>query len=268
MADNGNAGEQAIFRTKVFGGFEKTDVLSYIQKIENENNEKVVDLEDNLKKLREAGDVLRSQVGSFEEKVGLLENQLSEKGKKIEEMTSHIDSLKKKVSDSAIKKQELREEVESLKAINSDLTKKADDYKAKADEFEGVKASIADILISAKEQANKVIVDAGEEADKITGRAYAATGKITDEMLKLKGEISSVRDNLVGLTDAFSVRLDEIEKVIDEIIEERLAEPGDEEESFPKASYEEDKENEEEPEGDAVDEKALREAKLKESFFR
>ena len=217
--------EQVIFKTKVFGGFEKEDVLSYISKIKEENDSKVVDLEENLKKMTEAGDILRCQIGTFEEKISLLENQLNEKGKRIDEMSGHIDSLKKEVSDSEEEKKELTGEIDSLKNENESLVKEVSDFREKAVQFDEMKVSIADILIDARREAEKVIESADREADKITGRAYAATGKVAEEMAKLKSDISGVRDNLVGLTDAFNDRLDEIEKVIDEIIYEKLPEP-------------------------------------------
>lgn len=210
--------EQVIFKTSVFGGFEKQDVLSYIDKIRDENQNNVVNLNESIQKMEQAGEELRKQINGFEGKITELEDQLTQKSSKIQELTGQIDHLRRKVSDSSQRRQELKEELDAAKDENAQLSKKAEILNDKAVKYDEVKCQLGEIMISAREDADRVVKSADLKAAQITEKAANASNKVASEMIGLKTEISQIKENLVKLTDAFSQKLSQIDAAIDEML--------------------------------------------------
>ncbi|MEG1971522.1 MAG: DivIVA domain-containing protein [Oscillospiraceae bacterium] len=216
--DNNTNEEQVLLKTSIVGGFAKNDVLSYIDKLRCENDKNVLNLKGSLVDMEKASDDLKNQIGTFEGKISQMESQLSQKSDKIGELLGKLDSLKIQVSDSTAAKEEIQQELSREREYSRTLAQKTQSLENKAKRYDEMSQKVGEVLLSAKEDADNIIRKADMEAKSITQSATLASYRIAGEMQELKGEINNMRENMERLTESFSVRLNEADKIIDELL--------------------------------------------------
>lgn len=154
MADKDNV----LFRTSV-NGFNKSDVNSYIMKINAELEAADKTAENSKKETDKIKADLKDALSELEE----AKKELAEQNSIISAQYEEIDALKEKLAA-------LPERAE--KAEDDSLSEKAELY-------EKMSAEIGDVLIDAKKSANEYLSRA---KTKISGRSEKALGAITDDM--------------------------------------------------------------------------------------
>lgn len=114
----------ANFKTCLFGGFDREDVISFIEKSSRESRERVEALEKEKETLQQSNQSMESELRLMREE--FMDN--AEKAQKCDELSQRVDELTQQL-------QQLQEEAESLRQ--------------QAAEFRALKEHIADIEISA-----------------------------------------------------------------------------------------------------------------------
>lgn len=132
--------EQGVFRTKMFGGFNKKDVLDYFETVK-------------LQVKDENAEILQ--------KNQLLENELKTKDKKIEELLDKLNEYSSKNSTLEAKVKELLKETEKHQNLETALFEankalaESEDYKARYDELSRKLLKIKSDLIMKDSQLKK-----------------------------------------------------------------------------------------------------------------
>ncbi len=114
----------ASFKTCLFGGFDREDVVKYIEQMSRENQEIV-------KALEQENETLRSANQEMEQELVTLRHQLQE----------HLDSAE----TCCALRRELAEKNESLRSLEQEVT----DLRSQALEYQSLKDHIAEIEINA-----------------------------------------------------------------------------------------------------------------------
>lgn len=216
--DNKIHDEQVILKTSLVGGFAKNDVLSYIDKLRNENEKNVLNLKDSLGDMEKAGEELKNQIGSFETTISNMEAQLSQKSGKIGELLGKVDSLKTEIAHTEKSKEEIEKELGKEREYTRALQQKAQGLEVKAKRYDEMSQKVGEVLLTAREDADSIIKKADMEAKSITQSAALASYRIAGEMQELKGEINNMRDNMKKLTESFDLRLNEADRIIEELL--------------------------------------------------
>lgn len=202
------ADKKVIFRTSM-GGFNKADVTEYIDK----------------------------QNAEFKKVTQSLNNLLSEKDAKIEELNGVIEELSSKLTaaeaeaaSSSAASDELKrlteeldsanavillkdEEIEKLKA---EVTGEESETERKAGLYDDMSSQVGDILISANKSADGIIAEATAKAEEINRRAANDADVLRREFTTKMARISSdVRANAKSSADEFKA---EISAEIDALI--------------------------------------------------
>ena len=112
------------FKTCIFGGFDREDVISYIEKTANESSARIQELTDLVKSLQEENADLSSTVDT-----------LREKAERFDETSGALETLRASTAELVRRAEELAAENETLRS--------------QAQEFQSLKDHIAEIEISA-----------------------------------------------------------------------------------------------------------------------
>ncbi|MBQ0038304.1 MAG: hypothetical protein KBS74_06505 [Clostridiales bacterium] len=112
------------FKTCMFGGFDKQDVIAFIQNMTNAHQEKLNELESENETLKNSND-------SKESELLLLRQQAVEDQKEKEDCES------------------LREQLETLQSRNEQLEQEVEKLRSQANDYQSLRDHIADIEISA-----------------------------------------------------------------------------------------------------------------------
>lgn len=155
------------FRNAAFGGFNRQDVLEYIEQSARLNNEKLAELEEENRRLQEAKDALEAENGTLRAQC--------------EGMTETSAEL-----------EQLRAEVEALRKLQPEV-----------DAFRELKAKLADIEVEARLRGENILQKANEDAEDVTNKALADADNVTAQakaeaenlILQAKNEAAAIRTN-------------------------------------------------------------------------
>ena len=119
------------FKTSMFGGFDRSDVIAYIEKTGREHEERVAALEAENETLRKENETLRK------------ENQTLENTQRV----TQAQLLKMRDNEETCRR--LRRQLADVEARNQELEQRCAQLKVQADEYESLKDHVAQIEISA-----------------------------------------------------------------------------------------------------------------------
>ena len=151
---NENAGQ---FRTAAFGGFNRQDVLDYIEKLTQENQEKSLELERAL----EREETVRAQ---SEARFAEAEEQAAA----CEKLSEEVEQLRKDLA-------ETKSALEEKTRLASDLQKQVRDLEPEAKSWQRLKDTAGDIEVSAHERAQVTIQNAQSHAPRSAPTAPAGS---------------------------------------------------------------------------------------------
>ena len=201
---NENAGQ---FRTAAFGGFNRQDVLDYIEKLAQENQEKTLELERALEREESVRTQSEARLAEAEEQAAACE-QLSEE----------LEKLKKDLA-------ETKSALEEKTRLASDLQRQVRALEPEAKSWQRLKDTAGDIEVSAHERAQVTIQSAQAHAAEIRADSARWVLDIQDRCDKLRADMqsamSAVETELDSVRDAFvraQTDMDRIQDALSDLV--------------------------------------------------
>lgn len=227
MSDQG----QKFFRGSLLGGFNRRDVLYYVEKASGEFKEETDALHEQLGLLRTQCDELRYRVGRTEsekmeltEKISTLEKSAADDAGRIERMTEQISGLKEEnaalsesLSGAGASLRQAKEELESQKERSAGLEKTAA-------EFESTRLRIADIELKAYARADEIERQALHNAQEIREamrdavlRAAEQYGRVRSEAESTAAHVNEELERIRGWLMSFGDLFSDLDRVIEQL---------------------------------------------------
>jgi len=193
------------FRTRMFGGFDREDVVAYIEKITKENQAQ-------MEELTRAGDDLRRQNGELGQQLAILRKQAEscqDSRREIETLTAQVQCLEA----------ENRQLQESLHQTQEHC----DELQVQADEYAKIRDHIAEIEINAHRRTEEFRTQAIQRLHETVSRQRSWCGENSTNYKELLSrfieKLQSARDilqetDLSGFDDMLR-SLDELDEELD-----------------------------------------------------
>ena len=193
------------FRTRMFGGFDREDVVAYIEKITKENQAQA-------EELTRAGDDLRRQNDEFGQQLAILRKQAEscqDSRREIETLTAQVQCLEA----------ENRQLQESLHQTQEHC----DELQVQADEYAKIRDHIAEIEINAHRRTEEFRAQAIQRLHETVSRQRSWCGENSTSYKELLSrfieKLQSARDilqetDLSGFDDMLR-SLDELDEELD-----------------------------------------------------
>lgn len=216
-----NNREQVLLKTSMFG-FEKKQVLEYIDSIWNTSRSEQQELEAKLKEVGQARNELERQVSEFEAKMSQLERHLEDEKGRIRELTGQISSLNQELAGQKELAAKQARELSIQQERNRQLQFRSESSEYKAQKYDEAANKLGEILIDARRSADAMLRAAGKEAQGIKRDAVEAADRITGEVRSFRGDLDRVRETMEELMRSLGDRLDGIDAVISKM-EQRAA---------------------------------------------
>lgn len=184
-----------IFKTSVFGGFQKSAVLSYIdqlnadsQKIKAELDQKIAGLEAQVSELKE-------QIPSEEEKAAAVKQQ-EEQRQKSQELTELTERLNQEIARQQKILADKDDEIRQLTERSRKLQLQAENHSFKAQKYDEIAMRIGSLIIDAKQQADRIVEQAKEDARAVTKEKEERLEKMNEDFLQFKQNVDQLRTEL------------------------------------------------------------------------
>ena len=194
------------FKTCVFGGFDREDVISYIEKTAKEYKERLQELTDANEKLRQDNETMTGELAALRESAG-----------KYEAVVLEYESLRAQVA-------ELQEQSGRLEEQSRALQEKNEQLRVQADEYQALRDHIAEIEISAHRRTQEFRAAAVEQLHGMVARQRENYDRQREAFSGLydglRGQIQAAQDALGTLDlssfDAIDGQLQELDAGLDE----------------------------------------------------
>ena len=213
-----------IFKTKAFGGFNKEEVMTYINRLISEKSvletkcKELTDANDDLKnQINEASEKVKSaeeKVLKAEEKVLKAEEQHNEDEKRLkvereintaltqdkEKLNVEILKLNKEITELKNKPVLSEEDAEILKAENAKL-------KAECDKLKAMEQQVGAAMLDARLRSDELIKEAEEKAEVVRKDVYDAIGDTALKIDELSGGITEIARNFTKAVSEVEMRI-------------------------------------------------------------
>ena len=180
-----------IFRTAVVGGFNRQDVLDYIEAATRENREKAATLQKELQALRAERETLRQEKAALEQQA--------------EALRKETDKLRKTGTDRGAELGQVQAELVREREQREALQRELDGYKAQcarwedgAKAYDDLKDRTATIELEARQRARAIESAAEEKARKLRTEAEQILYKVQAGYGRLRGDVDATITHASG----------------------------------------------------------------------
>ena len=201
------------FRSAI-NGFNRQDVIAYIEKAQREAAEHAQELEAQLEELRKCEDWLRSELDKMTEENDALRAQYAEMSERQERTASDL-------SIAADKAAALEQEVQAACAEHASLSAQLQDAKDEVTIAHMEKENVAQLELDARKRADDVMKDAENRAESLLAQARAqAQALLTNANQEAETLVSTANEKAETLVSTASAKAEMLVSAAHEKAEE------------------------------------------------
>lgn len=213
MADN------VVFKSRAFGGFDKTEVMDYVNKLLeekasvekrlSESNAKFAQANAQLFEMKRNADDIENYKAQLEEALAKIEElnaQASEKTAEAEELKSQLaqkdeenSRLREEMGNMAVP-QELQAELEAAKAEIGRL-------KVEAEKKRDLERQVGAAMLDARIHSEELVEEAKEKANAVTKNVYSAIGETAVKIDDLSTGIGEIARSFTRAVEEVELRI-------------------------------------------------------------
>ncbi len=192
------------FRTSM-GGFNRRDVLQFIEQSSAAHRRQVNGLEGRLAQAEEERVRLQTELDSVRDENGAVAAEEARVRASLEESTRSLAKLRGELSDTESKLAAARAELERLQAQVGELAPMAQSY-------EELKDRVATVELDAHRKAQATVDEARAEAEQLRGETREWLSRTMEQYAALRGELDEVlrHARAIGELEGQAGRMDEL----------------------------------------------------------
>jgi DNA repair exonuclease SbcCD ATPase subunit len=209
--------EQKILQTSMFGGFDKKQVLEYIDRLREENRQNQADLQTNLDEMVAARQEQSKQVEDFKLMIVQMESQIQSSSDRIKQLTDTVQSLNSQIE--GYKEKLLQSEKSASMHLEkyNEIANKAELYEEKANRYDELSNAVGDIILEAKQRA-KLIEDEADKKVRLSDEyARGSLDRVSAELKSLRVAVEKIKSNTTAVMDELNNRTHTIEEILDAV---------------------------------------------------
>lgn len=190
------------FRSAAFG-FNRQDVVNYIESVHKDYAAKLRELEERLNKERQE----RSAV---EEKQSLAGQEAAAAGEDAQRAKEDMARAVEELGTARREREELRLRLQTLEKEYADLQEAADRMAPAARAYEALKDKAASIELEAHSRAETIVQEGERQAERTRREVAAWMRKVESSYTRLKSDVAATLSHAVGELDRTGRSLDEV----------------------------------------------------------
>ena len=187
---------QPIFKTSLFGGFERQSVLNYIYELNNNAKAAQERLQAQFEEVSAARERLSETIRNLEQKLSAaekarseMEEELTEERDKRSKMQEMLDALNAEIDRQKIIIAEKDAEITRYSELNARLEEKNAELEATRSEVEKASIYLGDLVVKTKMEAEQILEDANLQAQNIMVEASKSLSSVFDQFSKFREEM-------------------------------------------------------------------------------
>ncbi len=187
--------EQAngVFRKAALGGFNKKDVLSYLDSISMQYEQEKNELSGNISRLEEINGSLEQELSLCKEEISSLTKRLEDEQEKLSCANESLEDVKKELEQQKNKNEIKNQELIIQMELCDQLKLQIDEYEAKVRGYEAISKKINRTIAQANQSAANIVSEAEKRASSVVSDAQSRADSVNRELSAFRDEISDLR---------------------------------------------------------------------------
>lgn len=208
-----------VFKRRAFGGFDREEVMSYINGLLSEKSSlslKLQNANSSLSELNKRVRELESEneaLSEFKSNNERLASELEERDREIENLNAsvrEIDALKELLSQEKAKCEALNAELSVYEAdgkVAEELKVKLSALEAENARLKGMEQQVGAAMLDARIHSEELVKEAKERADKVTKEVYTAIGDTALRIDGLSEDIGEIAKSFTKAAEEVALRI-------------------------------------------------------------
>ena len=172
------------FRSAALGGFNRQDVLDYLEKTSAENGQRQQELQRRLEETEEERRQLAAKTAEQEEQLAILRRDR-------ESLNQQLEQMKRELASSQEREGRQQEELTALRRERDDLRTRVDALEPEAAAYEAVKERTAGVELEAHRRAQSVLDQADTQAKELRRNMEQWMSRVEREYDALRSEVEA-----------------------------------------------------------------------------
>ena len=185
-------------------GFDKKQVLDYIEQLNRENQQMSNDLMDQISQIEGERDQLQQENSEIKAKLTQLDEGLQQSKELQKQLSDKVVMLNAQINDQRQKLVESKVETQQAKNENNILTEQVRQYQQQLKEYEDREFEISTALIDARAMAKNLVAQGRSQGEQERVRILESLSglgmdlnQLSADILKVSGEVKSTTDALM-----------------------------------------------------------------------
>lgn len=193
------------FKSKLLGGFNRKDVLQYIEMLQKKYLEDTAELERYIDELNRDKDQLANEVYEKDDLIRNMQQLLSQNNNELQSSQSNVHALQDELSRYQTVFRQREHDLKMAKEKNKQLSLQLEEHTLKSKRYDEINEKIGETMTEAQRQAELIVGNAHTEARHIMKQAKKAMTDISSRSFYFKEEITNLRKQI----DRFSIDISE-----------------------------------------------------------
>lgn len=190
------------FRSAAFG-FNRQDVVSYIESVHKQYAAKLREMEEQLSKERQ-------ERSAMEEKESLAGQEAAAAGEDAQRAKENMARAMEELEAAHRERDELKLRLQTMEKEYAELQEAADRMAPAARAYEALKDKAASIELEARSRAETVVQEGERQAERTRREVAAWMRKVESSYTRLKSDVAATLTHAVGELDRTGRSLDEV----------------------------------------------------------
>ncbi len=195
------------FRSAAFGGFNRQDVLDFLEKMSAENAQRQQELQQKLEESEEERRKLSEQSSQQAEQLSILQRDR-------ESLNQQLEQLKQELEDSKAQAGAQTQELESLRQERDALTARVDALEPDASAYETIKERTAGVELEAHRRAQTVLDQANTQARELRRNVEQWLGQVEREYGALRSQVEATVSHAADKLEKAGKCLDQVSALL------------------------------------------------------
>lgn len=200
--------EGILFGKKTFGGYDKKEVVAYIERLSTDFQKEKQSLLFRLEQAQKEEASLKKELADLQEELAL---QLRQKAKAEEEKQQFLHDVTI-LSDEVVY---LKKELSVYRSQAVSHKNRADEFEQKSKKYDDILSEVGKIMMDANDFASNIINNARNSAKDIASEVDKLSHEYKQKVEKTRSDITAVKQALRELILSADERLDEVLTVLD-----------------------------------------------------
>jgi len=207
-----------VFKSALFGGFNKKNVLQYIEQLNIRAQTELRSMEERLEQINQERNDFAGQFYEKDRTIEALEKSLEQQqadnlslGETVEKMDQELAHYK-----GAVRQKDY--DIRVLEEKNKQLSFKLESFMYKSRRYDELNEAVGEAITEAKRTADQIVKESNRQATAIANAAQKELDKISAKLMAFKGEVSNLKAHVSRVDRDILQQLGEMNQVLDKAL--------------------------------------------------